>query len=106
MLVNPRQRERIHPSTPIVTFALLVVLFWMAGAVLHQQYDAGYANGMYDGIGIGNKDGNTQGQYEAIVNLQQWEYSHGCVVTNGYVSLKIVRDAQGKASFACVGGGK
>lgn len=103
MLVNPREKDRVDASTPILTFVIVLVLLWMLSALLHQQYDLGYANGLNDGMMIGEKSGDMQGQYEAIVNLQQWEYQHGCAVQDDYVSLRITRDAQGKATYTCKG---
>jgi len=88
------RRDLTGPAT-----AILMVMFFLLTlfVVLHQQYDEGYANGRIDGM----DQGDTQGQYEAILNLQQWEYSHKCTESGGYISLKVVRDAQGKASYAC-----
>jgi hypothetical protein len=100
-MIDIEPRENKDAIGPTISFVLIIVLCWLLSALLHGQYEQGYANGLSDGMTIGEKDGNTQGQYEAIVNLQQWEYQHGCAVSDGYVALKVVRDAQGKATFAC-----
>ena len=105
-MIDIEPREKKDTTGPLIAFALIVLVCWLLSALLHQQYDLGYANGLNDGMMIGEKSGDQQGRYEAIVNLQQWEYQHGCAVSDGYVALKVTRDAQGKATYACVGGGK